>query len=270
MSKYKTFVGILIAMVLVSIQAVSAQAANFSQTGVITGTIQSISTLTDSSGNTIVLVTLTDPMGTTQTERLSLDTAITLGLVTRSPDGNIIVNDVVGQSTSIDTTSILVDPCKSSGGNEQFVGKALANFFCSSIGLDYNTVNGYHIDGFGYGEIAQACFMAQALGGDAALCGSILTAKKTGDFSSLVLPDGVTATNWGQLKKDVLSQEVKSLTNLGAIVSGRASNSSNNTNTGDTNINGSQPNPNVGGNGNEHGHGNGNGNGSGHGQGKGH
>jgi hypothetical protein len=264
MQKYKTFVGFLIALVLVSIQAASVQAASFNQTGVITGTIQSISTLTDPSGNTIVLVTLTDPLGTTQTERLSLDTAITLGLVTKSSDGTIIVNDVIGQSTTIDTSSVLVDPCKSSDGTEQFVGKALANFFCGSIGLDYTTVEGYHTTGFGYGEIAQACFMAQVLGGDAALCGSILAAKKTGDFSSLVLPDGVTPANWGQLKKDVLGQEVKSLTNLGAIVSGRASNSSNNTNTSEPNINGSRPNPNL------NGHGHGNGNGHDHGQGKGH
>ena len=265
MQKYKTLVGFLIALVLVSIQVASVQAASFNQTGVITGTIQSISTLTDPSGNTIVLVTLTDPLGTTQTERLSLDTAITLGLVTRSSDGTIIVNDVIGQSNSIDTSSVLVDPCKSSGGNEQFVGQALSNIFCGSIGLDYNTVEGYHTNGFGYGEIAQACFMAQALGGDAALCGSILAAKKTGDFSSLVLPDGVTATNWGQLKKDVLSQEVKSLTNLGAVMSGRASNNSNNTNTSEPNINGNQPNPNF----NGHGHGNGNSNGHDHGQGQG-
>ncbi len=241
------------------------------QTGTIAGTINSVSTASDSSGNTIIVVMLTDNLGKSQTVNLSVDTAVTLGLVTKNPDGSITVNDVVGQSVAIDASTVLTDPCKSSEGAQQPVGKALSDYFCRSLGLDYDTVQAYHADGFGYGEIAQACFMSQALGGDAALCGSILDAKKSGDFSSLVLPNGDTPKNWGQLKKDVLSQEVKSLTNLGAIVSGRANNSSNTT-TDVTGPNGGSTNLSASGKDHSHGHGQGQGGGpgQGHGQGNGH
>jgi hypothetical protein len=266
MLKNKTIVGLLLVLVIVGIQVVLAQAAPLNQTGTITGTINSLSTSSDSSGTTIVVVTLTDTFGTTQTVNLSVDNAVALGLVATNLDRSVIVNDVVGQSISIDDASVLADPCKSSGGADQLVGKALSDFFCGSLGLDYQTVQGYHTDGFGYGEIAQACYMAQALGGDAALCGSILDAKKSGDFSSLVLPGGESPKNWGQLMKDVLGQEIKSLTNLGAIVSGRADNTSTNAITPTTNLNHGNPDLNAGGK--DHSHGKSTWNG--HGQGKGH
>ena len=106
--------------------------------------------------------------------------------------------------------------------------------------------------------------MAEAHRGDAALCGSILNAKKTSDFSSLILQNGDTPQNLRQLKKDVLSQEIKSLTNLGAIVSGRALNcSDNNANPGNHNPHGGNPIINGG----NTGHGNGNSGGTSHGQG---
>ena len=270
MQKHKSILGFLIALILMGIQVGSVKAASVNQTSTITGTISSISTATDSSNNTIVVVKITDNSGATQTVNLSVDNAVTLGLVTKNLDGSVTVNDVVGKSISIDGSRVFVDPCKSIGSADQIVGRAITDFFCGSLGLDYNTVQGFHTDGFGYGEIAQACFMAQALGGDAALCGSILDAKKSGDFSSLVLPDGNTVMNWGQLKKDELGQEIKSLTNLGAIVSGRAINS--NTNTTATDNNASGVNNHLNGGGNDHGQGKGNGNGHGHGngQGKGH
>ncbi len=255
----KALVGLVLTLVLVAAGAASVKAAPLDQTATITGTINSVSTTTDSSGSTVVVVTLTDSAGTTQTVDLSVDSAIALGLVTKNADGSITVNDVTGQSISIDQSTVLTDPCKSSEGAQQPVGKAITDFFCGPLGLDYSTVQTYHSDGFGYGEIAQACFMAEALGGNAGLCGSILDAKKSGDFSSLTLPNGDTPTNWGQLKKDVLSQEVKSLTNLGAIVSGRANS-----------VNSSSDGGNVNNNAGKHGHGHGNGNGHGNGQGNGH
>jgi hypothetical protein len=266
MLKNKTILGLLLALVIIGIQVTSAQAASFNQTGTVIGTINSISTSTDSTGNTIVVVTLTDTLGATQTVNLSVDNAVALGLVTKNADGSVTVNDVVGQSISIDQSLVFTDPCKSSEGADQLVGKALTDFFCGSLGVDYRTIQDFHANGFGYGEIAQACFMAQALGGDAALCESILNDKKMGDFSSLVLPNGDTPTNWGQLKKEVLRQEIKSLTNLGAIVSGRAVNNINSANNHSGNSTGGNTDIGIGGN--DHGHGNGNGHG--HGQGKGH
>lgn len=135
----------------------------------------------------------------------------------------------------------------------QPVGEALAAFFCQSLGVDYATIQQWHTEGFGYGVIAQSLFMAQLLGGDATLAQEILTAKQTHDFSGLTLPDGATPTNWGQLMKDVLGATVRSMTNLGAIMSGRAT----------------PPTPpaTMAAPANGHGHGGGNGHGNGHGHG---
>ena len=101
------------------------------------------------------------------------------------------------------------------------VASALAEFFAETLGLDYNAVIGYHEEGMGFGVIAQACWISFALEGDATVLGDILAAKKSGDFSSITLPDGETAKNWGQFKKAALGNE-KAKKNLGAIMSGRA------------------------------------------------
>lgn len=138
----------------------------------------------------------------------------------------------------------------------QPVAGALAAFFCQSLGVDYATIQQWHTEGFGYGVIAQALFMTQLLGGDATLAQEILTAKQTHDFSGLTLPGGATPTNWGQLMKDVLGAGVRSMTNLGAIMSGRAT----------------PPTPpaTMAAPSNGSGHGHGHGGGNGHGNGRGH
>jgi len=61
--------------------------------------------------------------------------------------------------------------------------------------------------------------MAYLLGGDAATLDEILAAKASGDFSAIVLPDGSTAANWGQLRKAVLTDPKQ---NVGQIISGKA------------------------------------------------
>lgn len=258
----KTLVGGVLALALVAMQVVTAQAAPLIQTGTISGTIQSVSTSTDSSGNTIVVVTLTDSTGATQTANLSVDSAVALGLVTQNPDGSITVNDVAGQSVTIDASLILTgsDPCALAEGDSQPVAQALTSFFCGPLGLDYSTIEGFHTDGFGYGEIAQACFAAEALSaeGTSVSCGDILTAKQNNDISSLGLP-GVT--NWGQLRKYILGEAVdKSLNNLGAIMSGRAQSASSDASTGITTDAGA-----THGKSGDHGKGGGNGKGHGHG-----
>jgi len=101
------------------------------------------------------------------------------------------------------------------------VASALAEFFAEKLGLNYEDIMGYHEDGMGFGVIAQACWMSYALEGDAELLGDILEAKKSGDFSTITLPDGGTAKNWGQFRKAVLGSD-KAHKNLGAIMSGRA------------------------------------------------
>ena len=60
--------------------------------------------------------------------------------------------------------------------------------------------------------------MSKNLNEDASLAGLILDAKKSGDYSEFILPDGSTPTNWGQFKK-ALSEKKN---NLGVIVSGHA------------------------------------------------
>lgn len=254
----KTLWGLALSLMLIASAVAPAYAAPaYDGTGTtITGTIQSITTSTDSSGTTIVVVTLDDGSGTTQTVNLSVADAVTLGLVTENPDGSLTVADgMVGQSITIDSSLIQADPCSLPDGANQPVGEALTSFFCKGLGIDYSTIEDYHSNGFGFGEIAQACFMAQLLGGDASLCTSILDAKKGHDFSGLTLPDGTTVNNWGQLRKAVFQHEAKSLFNLGAIMSGRAQDPA------------APAAPAViqHGNGNSNGNGNGNSNGHGHG-----
>jgi hypothetical protein len=113
------------------------------------------------------------------------------------------------------------EPTEEEPTTEHPVASALANFFEVKLGLDYGTIMGYHEDGMGFGVIAQACWMSYGLEGDAELLDDILEAKKSGDFSSITLPDGETAKNWGQFRKAALGNE-KAKKNLGAIMSGRA------------------------------------------------
>lgn len=100
------------------------------------------------------------------------------------------------------------------------VASALAEFFADTPGLDYDEIMGYHKSGTGFGTLAQACWMSSLLEGEVTV-GDILAAKKSHDFSSIELPGGGTAKNWGQFKKAVLSSD-KAKKNLGTIMSGRS------------------------------------------------
>jgi hypothetical protein len=128
----------------------------------------------------------------------------------------------------------------------------LASFF----GEDPAVVNQYHLDGFGFGVIAQAMWMAQGLNNPEITAGTILTAKQDKDFSAFVLPDGSTPTNWGQFKKAALGKDKK---NLGIIVSGHVQTGEDTTDLDAQELhgNGKDKNKNKG-NGNGHGNGNGN------------
>jgi hypothetical protein len=265
MSRTRTLLGFLVIAALLGLQVGVAYAAPASQTSTVDGTVQSITQSTDTSGNAIFDVTILKSDGTTQTVKLSAADAATLGLVTANADGTYTINNVVGTTVSIPTSEMIPDPC--SEPESGVVASALAAFFCAggSTVLD-NTVAALHSEGFGFGEIAQSCFMAEVL---QTTCGDILDAKKSHDFSVLGVPAGVS--NWGQLKKYAMGQEVKSLTNLGAIMSGRATPPAANPTPGPTPV----PTPGApvmpyAGNGNGHGQGNGNGHGQGNGNGNGH
>ena len=215
MLKTKLLASLLLAGMVVFAQVGLAAAAPTAQDAtLITGTIQSITTETDTNGVTTVLVTLLDDLGATQTIRLSVDAAASLGLVTLDPvTSEPIVNEMqIGQPVQIDPVAVIPDETADEPVHP--IAALLAAFF----GEDANIVNDYHLDGFGFGVIAQAMWMSNNLNEDASLAGLILDAKKSGDYSDFILPDGSTPTNWGQFKK-ALSEKKN---NLGVIVSGQA------------------------------------------------
>ncbi len=225
MSKTKLLAGVLLVLAVLFAQVGTALAAPAAQdTTPISGTIQSVTTETVN-GMTTVVVTLLTGTGETQTVRLSVETAASLGLVTVDPTTNVATPDStkVGQTVEIDPTTLLPDQ-QPTDEPVHPIAAILAKFF----GVEPSVVQGYHDDGYGFGVIAQAMWMAKNLSegseGTALDAGLILQAKKTGDYSAFLLPDGSTPTNWGQFKKAVMG---KNKNNLGVVVSGHAE-------TGDT------------------------------------
>jgi hypothetical protein len=213
MFKTKLLTGVLLIMAVLFVQVGTAFASPTAQdTTPIAGTIQSIVVETDDMGETTVLVTVLDELGDTQTVRLSLDTAVALGLVTvDSVTGDVSVDETkIGQTVEIDPATVIADEDQ----DVHPIAAILGSFF----GVEPGVVDAYHEDGFGFGVIAQAMWMAQGLTGDITTAGLILEAKETGDYSAFVLPDGSTPSNWGQFKKAVLEKK----NNLGVIVSGHA------------------------------------------------
>jgi hypothetical protein len=254
MSKKKLIISLMLTFALLSVQVGTVLAAPPQQDPTpITGTVQSITLETDAAGVTTVLVTLDDGMGGTQTVRLSVDTAISLNLVTLDEAGSPVVNDTaIGTSVTIDPITVIADEETA----QHPVGSALADFFSSVLGVDYDTIMAAHDQGVGFGVIAQALWLTDSLGGDSAFFTTIVDAKQSGDYSAIILPDGTSPANWGQFRKALLDHKQ----NLGQIISGHADNGSETpTTTESTSPANGNGNGNVNGNGN-----NGNGNGNGH------
>ena len=259
MTSTKLFATIFLVLAVLFAQVNLVAAAPQTQaTTPITGTIQSITTEKDASGTTIVVVELKNADGTTQTVRLSLETAAGLNLIDKT---TLEVNQAqVSQSVTIEPTAVLPEeePAQES---VHPIAAILASFFHA----DPSVVNGYHEDGFGFGVIAQALWMSGNLNGgtaDTDLAGEILQAKQSGDYSEIKLPEGFTwpngtaPTNWGQFKKALKSlNENKDKQNLGVIVSGHADNGTEDSTTQTEQEHG---------NGKDKNHGNGNGHGKGH------
>jgi hypothetical protein len=225
MNLKKILLSLMIALTIAVAQigAVSAQDST-----PLTGTVQSITLETDSTtGVTTVVVTYTDDANATQTIRLSVDTAVSLGLVTLDPTtSEPVVNDsAIGTPVTIDPATVLPDPASETEA-EHPVGSKLATFFSDLLGVDYDTIMEVHNDGVGFGVIAQALWMTNKLGGDTSTFQAIIEAKQSGDYSAVTLPDGSTPTNWGQFKKAVMDKGGKG--NLGLIMSGKAENGQSN------------------------------------------
>ncbi|HEY2981943.1 MAG TPA: hypothetical protein VGJ22_12230 [Anaerolineales bacterium] len=179
----------------------------------ITGTVQSITLETDATtGETTVVVDVLDDLGATQTVRLTVDDAVSLGLVTLDPAGEPVVNDAaIGEPIEIDPALVITDEVTEEAQHP--VALILSEFF----GVDYDTVMSVHEDGVGFGVIAQALWMSQALGGGSEMFETIVDAKKNHDYSGIEMPDGSTPKNWGEFKKALEQGE-----NLGQIMSGHA------------------------------------------------
>ena len=231
MMRTKTLFSLLLTAIFLAAQVASVGAAPATQDTNITGTVVDIVLDTDSNtGITTVLVTLNDGSDTTQTVRLSLEDATTLGLLI----DDVPVNpDDIEDPIIIEPDMVIPDePDETVDEAQHPVGSALSDFFTDLLGVDYDLIMEYHADGVGFGVIAQALWMTNALNNEESeieltsedLFKAILDAKQNKDFGELgiTLPDGSTPTNWGQFRKAVMSDRDKAKENLGAIMSGRA------------------------------------------------
>jgi hypothetical protein len=221
---------------------------------VLSGTVTGFSLVTDPlTGLTSLTLTLTDALNAVHVVSLNLTAALSQGLIT------ININSArIG-------TAIVIDPSLILGSTVYTkIVTQLGSFFGTSLGVTFDQLAAYHAAGVGYGVLTQALWMSVNLNGNAALLDQILAAKSNHDFSSLVLPGGATAANWGQLRKLAMTDKHQ---NLGSIISGKATPLTSPTIT-TTAITNSSPTAHVGnGNGTANGTGNGNGNGNGNGKG---
>lgn len=224
MKRTKIILSILLATIFLATQIIVVGAAPATQdTTTISGTIDNIELEEDAETEiTTVVVTLT--VGEEiQTVRISLEDASDLGLVINADTDPVVDTSRFGSDLEINSAIVISDaPAEMTEEAQHPVGSALAGFFNDLLGVNYETIMEYHDEGVGFGLIAQALWMTNALEGDSEIFAAILEAQQSKDFSGITLPDGSTPQNWGQFRKAVLSDHEKAKANLGAIMSGRA------------------------------------------------
>jgi len=223
MKKLNVVVSLLIAALLLLGQIGAAHAAppaptaTPTSTAPITGTVKNITIKDATTANPYVEVEILLTDGSTQKVKLSIATALELGLI-KDEAGTYVVDETKLDPTApfeieIKPEQILPDTGSTDeGGSKHPIGLILEMFFGDDLGVDYDAIMAYHEDGVGFGVLAQALWMTKNLEGDADLLAQIVEAKKSGDFSTITLPDGSTPKNWGQLRKAALSKG----NNLGA------------------------------------------------------
>jgi hypothetical protein len=229
MSKTKVITSLLLAMAVLFAQVGLVAAAPLAQEGTTTtinGTIDEIRTDLDENGETIVIVTLTDDQGATQIITLSAQEAADNGLFDLTTQ-ELLVQAGESRELVVDPNDVV--PAEEEPAEDVHpIAAVLAQFFDE----EPSVVNEYHLDGFGFGVIAQAMWMSRNLTGteeevgDASLAGDILEAKRDKDFETFFMEHeefgevfgDEMPTNWGQFKK-VLKEKKQ---NLGVIVSGQA------------------------------------------------
>lgn len=191
----------LISLSLVIAVLVAQVSAVFAAPAAIGGTVQSVTleTNTNTAVTTVLLTVVAN--GESQTVRITLESAITLGIVILGGDGNPVINELIlGQPVEIDPTMVITDEQM----KQHPVGNALATFFSDINDLDYETIMAAHENGMGFGVIAQALWLTRKLDGAADLFVAIIDAKRTKDFSAFVLEDGTVPQNWGQFKRVIM------------------------------------------------------------------
>lgn len=216
MRKSKLLLGILTALVVLAAQAGPVRAAPMPKPlSPVSGIVQRITLETNpNTGISIVIVSLLDEDSLVHEVRLSLESALSLGIIIRDADGNPMINEsALGLSVEIEAH----DQIPANGAYRHPVGNALAKFFGELSGLDYDVIMNAHGDGTGFGVIAQALWLTTQLDGDADLFLQILEARQTNDYSGFVLEDGSSPMNWGQFRKAILDQADQN--NLGIVVS---------------------------------------------------
>lgn len=216
MKKILTSIFLMTALLAMTVGTAFAQEI----TEQITGTVQAVEFETDAeSGETTVLVTVLDDMGGSQILRLSLETAASLGLITTDPvtGAPSVAEGAIDSEVSIDPAVVIPDETEGEEEATHPVGLAVSEFFGSLVGVDYDTIMASHEDGFGFGVIVQALWLANQIEGDAATFEALLEAKQSGDYSAITLADGSTPDNWGDVVKSL-----KKGSNLGSVMSGKA------------------------------------------------
>lgn len=256
MLKTRFLISLVLTITILVAQVGPVFAASAKQgAALIAGTVQSITVETDiNSGITTVLVTILDQNGFSQTARISLETAIALGLVTRDGDGKPVINtSALGQLIELDPTNVILDEA----AYQHPIGSALATFFSDITGIDYDRIMTAHDKGIGFGVIAQALWLTMKFEGDSEIFLAILDAKENNDYSAFILDDGSTPKNWGQLRKAILDSSGKE-DNPGIVMTNKDKDNDNSNNQ-DTEKN-KDKNNNGKDNGNRNSNGNGNGN----------
>lgn len=214
MNKLRKIFPLIIAIALLALQAGPVSAAPARQEGFITGTVSAAACETDAAGVTTIFLTLTITDGTTQTVRISLETAVALGILAPdTPCSDEALAGAIGMEVSIDPALVLPEPEEEEEGMKHPVAYALSLFFKDVT--DYETIMQAHEDGTGFGVIAQALWMTAQLEGDSNVFLAILEAKESGDYSAFPLEDGTVPQNWGQFKKALKEKHA----NLGAVMS---------------------------------------------------
>ncbi len=227
----KFLLGFALVAALAALQVGTVFAAPLSAT-VPDGTIVSVTPTFDSNNVlTGYQVVITDSNDVQQTVDLTVQEAIAAGIVSSdgttilAKTGDMIVSGMLQTSTSAPTNPVdaaLQDffcgssqpttPTSPTGPTAPTGGGGTTTSLCGN-----DTISQLHDAGNGYGEIAQACFIADILGSD---CTTVMMDKGKMDFSNLGVPSNVN--NWGRLRQYAMGQLGGKLGNLGSIMSGRA------------------------------------------------